>query len=90
MTDPKPRRTLALAQLAALAGMLAPMPVEEPRPVAIPNREPPLPRGRFSCAAVASPVTRANDHTKETCTDTACKWHGPMLRKLARRAARPR
>jgi hypothetical protein len=27
-------------------------------------------------------------HTRETCTDTACKFHGPMLRKLQRRAAR--
>ena len=27
-------------------------------------------------------------HSRETCVDEACSFHGPMLRKLRRRAAR--
>lgn len=37
--------------------------------------------------AYRSPLTQEK-HTRETCSDMTCKFHGPMLRKLQRRAAR--
>jgi hypothetical protein len=86
-----------VSPLLLLAGLAAALMPPEPRaelgpmPLGPPPRRPPFPRERFGCGAVLpAAAASGGSHSKATCVDESCPHHGPMLRKLARRAARAR
>jgi hypothetical protein len=87
----QPKLVLSALMAAVLGTAAVPLVETTPRLPPLPPPPPLSPskpsRDLYHAPGYSPPM---DIHSRESCSDEQCRFHGPMLRKLQRRAARSR